>query len=188
MKLSQPSFAKTVGLAITTASLLMSSPTFAETNCNKSQAKPVAVATKATNAGTIVDVASANGSFKTLVAAVKAAGLVETLSGKGPFTVFAPTDEAFAALPKGTLDKLLKPENKKTLKKILTYHVVSGEVTSKAIKPGAVKTVEGSPVTVTVKNGSVKVDKASVVKADVKASNGVIHVIDKVILPPGLKL
>jgi len=142
--------------------------------------------TKTATSGTIVDVAASNPSFKTLVAAVKAAGLVDTLSGKGPFTVFAPTDAAFAALPKGTLESLLKPENKAKLQKILTYHVVPGAVTSSAIKPGQVKTVEGQPVTLKVMGGKVMVNNANVTAADVKASNGVIHVIDKVILPPGL--
>ncbi len=132
---------------------------------------------------TIVEIASTNGSFKTLTAALKAAGLVKTLSGSGPFTVFAPTDAAFAALPKGTVEKLLRPENKALLVKILTYHVVSGEVLSTNLKSGKVKTVEGSPVMVKVGTRGVMVNNANVVKADIKASNGVIHVIDKVILP-----
>jgi uncharacterized surface protein with fasciclin (FAS1) repeats len=149
-------------------------------------AKPAAKPATSTSAGTIVDVATANGSFKTLVKAVKTAGLAETLSGTGPFTVFAPTDAAFAALPKGTLETLLKPENKNKLRKVLTYHVVPGSVMSTAIKPGKVNTVEGSPVTLAVSGKTVTVNAAKVVGADVKASNGVIHVIDKVILPPGL--
>lgn len=135
---------------------------------------------------TIVGVAAANPSFSTLVKAVKEAGLVEVLSGKGPFTVFAPTDEAFAALPAGTLDRLLLPENRETLKKVLTYHVVSGALPSKGLRSGRVTTVEGSPVNVMVKDGRVMVNGANVVGADVAASNGVIHVIDKVILPPNL--
>jgi uncharacterized surface protein with fasciclin (FAS1) repeats len=138
--------------------------------------------------GTIVQVASGNPAFTTLVAAIKAAGLVETLSGQGPFTVFAPTDAAFKALPKGTLEKLLKPENKATLVKILTYHVVPGAITSKIIKTGNVKTVEGASVKIKVRKGRVTVDNAKVIKADVKASNGVIHVIDKVLLPSDVKL
>lgn len=142
--------------------------------------------TKATTTGTIVDIAASNGSFKTLVAAVKAAGLVEVLSGKGPFTVFAPTDAAFAALPKGTVEALLKPENKAKLQQILTYHVVPGSVMSTAIKPGQVNTVEGKPVTLSTKGNKIMVNNANVTAADIKASNGVIHVIDKVILPPGL--
>ena len=138
---------------------------------------------------TIVDVASGAGSFNTLVAAVKAAGLVETLSSPGPFTVFAPTDAAFRALPKGVLDKLLLPRNKATLVKILTYHVVPGSVKSNTLKSGKVKTVEGSSVMVRVgKSGSVMVDKATVKAVDIDASNGIIHVIDKVLLPPGIKL
>jgi uncharacterized surface protein with fasciclin (FAS1) repeats len=131
---------------------------------------------------TVVDIAASAGSFNTLTAALKAAGLVEVLEGKGPFTVFAPTDEAFAALPEGTVEKLLQPENKDELVKILTYHVVPGAVMSTDLKAGEVATVEGSPVTIQL-GKSVKVNDARVVKADIKASNGVIHVIDKVILP-----
>jgi uncharacterized surface protein with fasciclin (FAS1) repeats len=134
--------------------------------------------------GTIVDVASSISDFSTLVAAVKAAGLVDTLSGPGPFTVFAPTNAAFAKLPKGTVESLLKPENKEALTKILTYHVVSGKVPSTAIKPGAVKTVEGSTVSLKLMGKTVMVNNAKVIKADVPASNGIIHVIDTVIMPP----
>ncbi|MEN9644441.1 MAG: hypothetical protein RL238_1110 [Actinomycetota bacterium] len=137
--------------------------------------------------GTIVDVASGNPDFSTLVAAVGAAGLVETLSGEGPFTVFAPTNDAFAALPAGLVDKLLLPENKDVLTQILTYHVVSGAVMAADVAAGEVPSVEGSPITVTVDGGTVKLnDSATVVATDVMASNGVIHVIDAVILPPGL--
>ena len=132
----------------------------------------------------IVDVASANGSFKTLVAAVKAAGLVKTLKSKGPFTVFAPTDAAFAALPKGTIASLLKPENKGKLVAILTHHVLSGKVPAKAVlgKKLNPKTVNGTSLAVDGTNG-VSVSGAKVTAADIKASNGVIHVIDKVLLP-----
>jgi uncharacterized surface protein with fasciclin (FAS1) repeats len=138
-------------------------------------------------AGDIVAVASANPDFSTLVAAVTAAGLVETLQGPGPFTVFAPTNDAFAALPAGLVDKLLLPENKDTLVKILTYHVVSGKVMAADVKAGDVPSVEGSAITVTVDGGTVKLnDSATVTATDVEASNGVIHVIDAVILPPGL--
>ena len=133
--------------------------------------------------GDIVDVASKNGSFGTLVAAVGAAGLAETLQGEGPFTLFAPTDEAFAALPAGTVDDLLKPENKDKLTAILTYHVVAGKVMAADVKPGAVPSVEGDTIEVTIKDGKVMVDAATVVAADVEATNGVIHVIDKVIMP-----
>ncbi len=132
---------------------------------------------------TLVDVASANGSFKTLTAALKAAGLVDTLKGNGPFTVFAPTDAAFAKLPKGTVETLLKPENKAQLVKILTYHVVPGEVLSTTLKSGKVKTVEGDTVNVSVQKSGVTINKSKVTAVDVKASNGVIHVIDTVLLP-----
>lgn len=132
----------------------------------------------------IVDTAVGAGSFKTLVAAVKAADLVDTLKGKGPFTVFAPTDEAFAKLPKGTLESLLKPENKKKLIAILTYHVVPGKVMAKdVVKLTEAKTVQGSSVKIAVEEGKVSIDSAKVVKADIETSNGVIHVIDTVILP-----
>ncbi len=136
---------------------------------------------------TIVDVASANSDFSTLVAAVAAADLVETLSSEGPFTVFAPTNEAFAALPAGVLDALLLPENKATLVKILTYHVVSGAVYAADVADGAVATVEGQSITLSTKDG-VSVNKAKVVIADVVADNGVIHAIDAVILPKDVKV
>jgi uncharacterized surface protein with fasciclin (FAS1) repeats len=131
----------------------------------------------------IVDTAVGAGTFTTLVAAVEAAGLVETLKGEGPFTVFAPTDEAFAALPAGTVEDLLKPENKDKLVAILTYHVVPGKVMSGDLTNGmAAATVQGGEVTI-MTEGGVKVNDANVVTADIEASNGVIHVIDAVILP-----
>ncbi|MEP3048604.1 MAG: fasciclin domain-containing protein [Roseibium sp.] len=132
----------------------------------------------------IVDTAVGAGSFTTLVAAVQAAGLVDTLKGDGPFTVFAPTDEAFAKLPAGTVEMLLEPENKDKLVAILTYHVVSGKVMSGDIagKKAAVATVQGSDIAVDATNG-VKINNATVVSADIETSNGVIHVIDTVILP-----
>lgn len=132
----------------------------------------------------IVQVATESGSFKTLLTAVKAAGLVETLQGKGPFTVFAPTDAAFAALPAGTLDKLLA--DKEALKEVLLYHVVAGGVTAdQVVGLTSATSVEGSPVAIAVKDGTVYLnDSAKVVTPDVMASNGVIHVIDSVILPP----
>jgi uncharacterized surface protein with fasciclin (FAS1) repeats len=132
----------------------------------------------------IVDTAVKAGTFGTLVAAAKAAGLVETLKGKGPFTVFAPNDAAFAKLPKGTVEDLLKPENKGKLAGILTYHVVAGKVMSKDIAGKAMKqkTVNGAEMSIDAKNG-VMVDKAKVVAADIEATNGVIHVIDSVIMP-----
>jgi uncharacterized surface protein with fasciclin (FAS1) repeats len=132
----------------------------------------------------IVDVAVGAGSFNTLVAAVQAAGLVDTLKGEGPFTVFAPTDEAFAALPEGTVESLLQPENRDTLVSILTYHVVPGKVMSGDLTNGMeAATVQGAPVTI-MTEGGVTVNGANVVTADIEASNGVIHVIDAVILPP----
>lgn len=134
----------------------------------------------------IVSIAASNPTFKTLTAALKAAGLTETLAGQGPFTVFAPTDAAFNALPKGTLQTLLKPQNKPKLIKILTYHVIPGKVTSGQLKTGAIATVEGNSVQVKVTNGRVTVNGAKVIRANVSASNGIIHVIDKVIVPPNL--
>lgn len=132
---------------------------------------------------TIVDTAKEAGTFETLLAAAQAAGLVETLSGEGPFTVFAPTDEAFAALPEGTVDSLLQPENKDQLTAILTYHVVPGKVMSGDLSDGmTAATVQGGEVTIGTEGG-VTVDGANVVQADIEASNGVIHVIDGVILP-----
>ncbi|MBN2024545.1 MAG: fasciclin domain-containing protein [Pirellulales bacterium] len=141
-------------------------------------------ATAAEKPKDIVDTAVAAGSFKTLAAALEAGGLVETLKGKGPFTVFAPTDEAFAKLPKGTVEDLLRPENKAKLVKILTYHVVPGKVmASDVVKLSKAKTVEGSEARIAVKEGKVMVDNATVVKTDIRTANGVIHVIDAVILP-----
>ena len=132
----------------------------------------------------IVDTAVAAGSFKTLAAALKAAGLIDTLRGPGPFTVFAPTDEAFAKLPAGTVETLLKPENKAKLTRILTYHVVAGKVmAADAAKLTSAKAVSGDTLTIAASGGGVTIDKAKVVTADVAASNGVIHVIDAVILP-----
>jgi uncharacterized surface protein with fasciclin (FAS1) repeats len=134
----------------------------------------------AAQAKDIVDTAVAAGSFKTLATALQAAGLIETLKGKGPFTVFAPTDEAFAKIPKADLDALLKDKAKLTA--VLTYHVVPGKVMAKDVKAGKVKTVQGSELTLGTMGG-VTVDNAKVVKADVVADNGVIHVIDSVVLP-----
>ena len=137
--------------------------------------------------GDIVAVASGNPDFSTLVAALSAAGLVETLQGEGPFTVFAPTDAAFAALPEGLLEKLLLPENIAVLTAILTYHVVPGKVMSTDVTAGDVATVEGSTIAITTDMG-VMVNGANVVAVDVAASNGVIHVIDAVIVPPTVDL
>ena len=132
----------------------------------------------------IVETAVNHGSFKTLVAAVTAAELVETLSGKGPFTVFAPLDDAFAALPEGTVESLVKPENKEKLQGILTYHVLAGKVMSSDLTDGMkAKTVNGAEVTVHLKDGKVFIDEAEVAVADVETENGVVHAINKVIMP-----
>jgi uncharacterized surface protein with fasciclin (FAS1) repeats len=133
---------------------------------------------------TIVETAVAAGKFNTLVAAVKAAGLVDALNGKGPLTVFAPTDEAFAKLPKGTVESLLLPENKEKLVAILTYHVAPGSYpAAKVVKADSVKTLQGQAITIKVSDDGVMVDKAKVIATDVMCTNGVIHIIDSVILP-----
>lgn len=177
---------KASAAAIATVSVLVSVPSiaFAGSTTTTTTTSKVSQASKKT----IVDIAASNKSFKTLVAAVKAADLVETLSGKGPFTVFAPTDEAFAKLPAGTLEFLLKPENKSALVKVLTYHVVAGNVYAKDIKDGSalVQTVDGGSIKVTKTKNKVVIDGSKVIKADIKASNGVIHVIDQVLIPPDL--
>jgi uncharacterized surface protein with fasciclin (FAS1) repeats len=132
----------------------------------------------------IVDTAVSAGDFNTLVTAIKAAGLVETLKGKGPFTVFAPTDDAFAKLPEGTVEDLLKPQNKEKLASILTYHVVAGKVmAADVVKLSQAKTVNGQSLSIKTYGSTVKVDNATVIKTDIKCSNGVIHVIDAVVLP-----
>ncbi|MFN4129786.1 MAG: fasciclin domain-containing protein [Paracoccaceae bacterium] len=154
-------------LAMTTA-LAFAAPAFAASHGGKD----------------IVDTAVAAGTFNTLVAAVTAAGLVDTLKGEGPFTVFAPTDEAFAALPEGTVENLLLPENKDQLTAILTYHVVPGKVMSTDLSEGlTAATVNGADVTITL-DGGAKVNGANITTADIEATNGVIHVIDTVIMPP----
>jgi uncharacterized surface protein with fasciclin (FAS1) repeats len=132
----------------------------------------------------IIEIAASAGSFNTLVAAVKAAGLVDALKGKGPLTVFAPTDEAFAKLPPGTVENLLKPENKEKLKAVLTYHVVPGRVTAgEVVNLSSAPTVNGGSLRINAQSGEVTVDNARVVQTDIMASNGVIHVIDSVMLP-----
>lgn len=152
-----------------------------------SGAKPAVEAAPPTSADAqsdIVETAASAGSFKTLVAAIKAADLEETLKGPGPFTVFAPTDEAFAKLPEGTLDSLLQPENKAKLQSILTYHVVSGRVGSdQVVLLTSAKSVQGKELKISNDAGTVMVDGAKVVKTDIACSNGVIHVIDAVMLP-----
>lgn len=147
-------------------------------------ASPVMAEEKAKPSKTIVETAIGAGKFNTLVAAVKAAGLVDALSGEGPLTVFAPTDEAFAKLPKGTVESLLKPENKDKLIAILTYHVVPGSYPAgKVVKADSLKTLQGQSITIKTTDAGVTVDKAKVTATDVMCSNGVIHIIDSVILP-----
>ncbi len=143
-----------------------------------------AIDTPAAAPATVVDIAVGSADHTTLVAAVKAAGLVETLSGAGPFTVFAPTNAAFSALPAGTVDNLLKPEMKADLTAVLTYHVVPGAVKAADLKDGQkIKTVNGAELTVTIKDGKVMIDGANVTAADLTAGNGVVHVIDAVVMP-----
>ncbi len=173
-------------MAVALSALIVAACGSTSSNSGGSAAMSPAPATASTQ--NIVQVASSNPDFSTLVAAVKAAGLVDTLSGPGPYTVFAPTNEAFAALPAGTLDTLLKPENKATLQGILTYHVVPGSVYAKDVKPGMVTTVNGAKFTVSIAGGSIyltddKGNKAKIVMTDIAASNGVIHVINAVLLP-----
>jgi uncharacterized surface protein with fasciclin (FAS1) repeats len=141
----------------------------------------LSVAASTALAADIVDTAAAAGQFRTLVAALEKADLVDTLKGAGPYTVFAPTDEAFAKLPKGALEGLLNDKEKLT--SVLTYHVVPGKVMAADVKPGKTKTVQGESLTVVAKNGTVTVNDARVVKTDIAASNGVIHVVDSVLLP-----
>jgi len=182
---------RTVAAAIAAALVLAACSGATEEPAATEEPTPAPVETpaeeEAVELGTIVDVAVAAGDFTTLVAAVQAAGLVDTLSSEGPFTVFAPTDAAFAALPAGVLDKLLLPENLDILVSILTYHVVSGTVLAADVAAGQVTTVQGEAITVETMGG-VTVNGANVVAVDVLASNGVIHVIDAVILPPSLDL
>jgi uncharacterized surface protein with fasciclin (FAS1) repeats len=181
--------------AVTIAAVSLSACSSSDTASSETSAAATPAATSApaasssapAAAGTIVEVASANPDFSTLVAAVKAAGLVETLNGAGPFTVFAPTNEAFSALPAGLLDKLLLPANKKSLTKILTYHVIPAKVMAADVTAGKVATAEGSKVTIATADG-VKVDKATVTATDVEATNGVIHVIDQVLVPADVKI
>jgi uncharacterized surface protein with fasciclin (FAS1) repeats len=141
-----------------------------------------------TGTGNIVDLASSSAQFTKLVAAVKAAELVEALSSEGPYTLFAPNDKAFAKLPKGTLEKLLKSANKAQLQRVLKYHVIAGAVMASDVKSGKVATAEGGSIKVVAADGAVTVNGAKVIKADNKASNGVVHVIDTVLIPANLKL
>lgn len=162
------------------AAVVTLSPSLFAGDCSASKTASAATCTSGKD---LVSVASAADNFKTLVAAVKAAGLVETLQGKGPFTVFAPTDAAFAKLPPGTVEDLLKPENKEKLAAILKYHVVPGKVLAADVKTMEAKTVQGQSVKLVISDAGVTVDNAKVVKTDVLAENGVIHVIDTVVLP-----
>jgi uncharacterized surface protein with fasciclin (FAS1) repeats len=188
MKLT--SFSKAIHTLGVTAllSILVGTTTQANTGSKAASQKAAitSLVAQAAPTETIVEIAAGNPDFSTLVKAVQAAGLADTLSGQGPFTVFAPTNKAFAALPKGTLAKLLKPGNRNLLRKVLTYHVVSGDLMAKDLRSGRVATVEGSRVKVRVRHGKVRVNKSNVVKADIDAKNGVIHVIDRVLLPPNL--
>jgi uncharacterized surface protein with fasciclin (FAS1) repeats len=170
----------------TTTTTPTSKPTGGMSAPNDGMSTPSKKPTTAKPTGkTIVTLAAGNKNFTTLVSALKAADLVDTLSAQGPYTVFAPTNTAFAKLPKATLANLLKPENKEQLKKILTYHVIPGAVTSKMLKSGEkVATVEGGNVTVSISGKKVKINNANVILADVKASNGIIHAIDTVLIPP----
>jgi transforming growth factor-beta-induced protein len=167
--------------AVSMTCAALASPAAAGTAKTHSTKDAVAAKAKVTD---IVSTAVAAGDFKTLAAALQAAGLVETLQGKGPFTVFAPTDAAFAKLPAGTVEELLKPENKQKLTSILTYHVVAGKVMAKdVVGMTSAKTVNGQSLTVVAKDGKVSIDGATVIKADINCSNGVIHVIYSVVLP-----
>ena len=185
-------FNKTSTILIALASVLISIPAQADclNNSNKlsnlSNTSQVSANNKSNEAESIVEIAASNPNFKTLVAAIQAADLTETLSGDTKLTVFAPTNAAFAKLPKETLAKLLRPENKAALQQILTYHVVPGTIDSQSLKSGQVKTVEGSRVHVAVsqRNG-IRINKSRVIQPDIKASNGIIHVIDTVLIPPG---
>ena len=169
--------------ALTSATLLISACGSSTKKADAPTTTAAAPTTAAPAAGAkdIVDTAVAAGSFKTLADLLTKAGLVETLKGAGPFTVFAPTDDAFAKVDKATLDKL--GANPAALKQVLTYHVVAGKVMAKDVKPGAVKTVEGASAMLSTKGGKVMIDKATIVKTDIECSNGVIHVIDTVIMP-----
>ncbi len=166
---------------IISSSLLLASPPSCSSTCTMSETLASVVSEKA---GDIVDVAASAGDFSTLLAAATAAGLVDTLKSEGPITVFAPTDAAFAKLPAGTVETLLKPENKDTLVAVLTYHVVPGRLESgDVLKKKSLGTVNGQKAAIAMKDGKPKIDGATIVATDIEASNGVIHVIDSVMLP-----
>lgn len=174
-------------IAIAAASVLLLSACGSDGSTSDTTVAAADTTEMSTAAGTIVEVAQGNKDFSTLVAAITAAGLSDALSGEGPFTVFAPTNAAFEALPMGLLEKLLLPENKAILAKILSYHVVTGEVMAADVKAGDVVTLEGSSIAVTTMDG-VKVNKANVTATDIAASNGVIHVIDAVLVPASVDI
>ncbi len=183
-----PSAAETPSANTSPVADIPSSTTSASASPTTSaSASPSGAATSNQNLGELAQAASSQGSFTILTKAVQAAGLTSNLTSQEPYTVFAPTDEAFNALPTGTVDNLLKPENKQKLVQLLSYHVVPGRITSSQLKSGNVKTVAGNNVTVSVSGSGVTVNKAKVVQADIPASNGVVHVVDKVILPPNFK-
>jgi uncharacterized surface protein with fasciclin (FAS1) repeats len=184
MKIANLALYSAVGTAL--AGVLFFSPAQADHH-EKNEAAQAGMEAKPAAMKDIVDTASSAGSFSTLVTALQAADLVDTLKGDGPFTVFAPTDEAFAKLPEGTLTDLLKPENKAKLQAILTYHVVPGKIMAvDVVKVDSAKTVNGQSLKVSANNGTVMIDEATVTKADVGSSNGVIHVIDTVVLPQNM--
>ncbi|TAE61202.1 MAG: fasciclin domain-containing protein [Bacteroidetes bacterium] len=173
---------KRTGIALALfLSLLM---VHAQAQCQNSHHSNASSSAQKSSGKTIIDLALGSQNLSTLVAAVKAAGLVETLSGKGPFTVFAPTNTAFSALPAGTVEHLLRPENKAQLVQILTYHVIPGRVEASDLSDGKVTSVEGSKIQISLNGSVVKINDALVTSADNRASNGVVHVIDRVILPP----
>jgi uncharacterized surface protein with fasciclin (FAS1) repeats len=170
------------------AILAITASVFVLAACSDGEEQPSA-APEGAGSGTIAEIVQGNEDFSTLLEAVGAAGLAETLSGEGPFTVFAPTDAAFAALPDGTLESLLEPENQDQLTSILTYHVVPAEVPASEVTPGGVETVNGADLLVSMQDGAVVLEdgqgnEAMVTQTDIEASNGVIHVIDAVLLPP----
>lgn len=176
--MSKERITKQMVYSVLAAALITSAPTV------KASGAPMHAEAPENAAKDIVDTALAAGSFKTLAAALKAAGLVDTLKGNGPFTVFAPTDAAFAKLPAGTVESLLKPENRDKLAAILTYHVVSGDIrAAQAAKLASAKTVNGRDLAITADGSTVRVGSATVTSADIVCSNGVIHVIDTVVLP-----
>ena len=176
--------------AIAASSMFAATPAFAQCSSDKASAcdskkdwNATAQVVSHEETGNIVEVAAAAGSFETLIAAAKAAGLVDALTSDGPLTVLAPSDEAFSKLPAGTVESLLKPENKDKLIAVLTYHVVPGKVMSGDVSPGKVATVQGQQVTLAAAGKGLKIDNANIVATDIETSNGVIHVIDTVILP-----